>query len=36
LEKSVIYPTEPQNKVEAAEQILLDLVKKYHIDLIVL
>lgn len=36
LEKSVIYPTEPQNKIEEAEQTLLDLVKKYHIDLIVL
>ena len=36
LEKSVIYPTEPQNKVEEAQQTLLDLVKKYNIDLIVL
>ena len=36
LEKSVIYPTEPQNKIAEAEVTLLDLVKKYHIDLIVL
>jgi uncharacterized protein len=36
LEKSVIYPTEPQNKIEEAQQTLLELVKKYNIDLIVL
>ena len=36
LEKAVIYPTEPQNKVEEAQKSLLELVNKYHIDLIVL
>ena len=36
LEKAVIYPTEPQNKVEEAQKTLLELVNKYHIDLIVL
>ena len=36
LEKSVIYPTEPQNKIEEAQATLLELVKKYNIDLIVL
>nr|MBR6100599.1 hypothetical protein [bacterium] len=31
-----MYPTEPQNKIEEAQQTLLELVNKYHIDLIVL
>lgn len=36
LYNTVIYPTEPQNKIEEAEQILLKLVKDYSIDLIVI
>ncbi len=36
IDKSVIYPTEPQKKISEAEQILLDLVKKYQVDLIVI
>lgn len=36
VDKSVIYPTEPQKKIAEAEQTLLDLVKKYQVDLIVI
>lgn len=36
VDKSVIYPTEPQKKVVEAEHTLLDLVKKYQVDLIVI
>ncbi len=36
LTKTVIYPTEPQNKVEESWQTLLKLVSDYKIDLIVL
>ncbi|HRU50351.1 MAG TPA: Tex family protein [Candidatus Absconditabacterales bacterium] len=36
LYNTVIYPTEPQNKIEEAEQVLLKLVKDYSIDLIVI
>ncbi len=36
LSKTVIYPTEPQNKVEEAWQTLLKLVGEYKIDLIVI
>lgn len=32
----MIYPTEPQKKISEAEQTLLDLVRKYQIDLIVI
>ncbi len=30
----VIYPTEPQNKVEESKKIVLDIVKKYGVNLI--
>lgn len=36
LSKTVIYPTEPQNKVKEAWETLSDLVKQYGIDLIVI
>ena len=36
VDKSVIYPTEPQKKIAEAEHTLLDLVKKYQVDLIVI
>lgn len=36
LSKTVIYPTEPQNKIEEAWQTLLKLVSEYKIDLIVI
>lgn len=36
LEKAVIYPTDPQNKVAEAETKLLELIKKHKIDLIVI
>lgn len=36
LDKTVIYPTEPQNKVEESWQTLLKLVSDYKIDLIVI
>lgn len=36
LTKTVIYPTEPQNKIEEAWQTLLKLVSDYKIDLIVI
>lgn len=34
LDIAVIYPTAPHNDVEKSKQILLDLIKKYDIDLI--
>ena len=34
LDTKVIYPTEPQNKVEEAKRELKKLIDKYHIDLI--
>lgn len=34
LETAVIYPTPPQNKVEAAKKTVLDMLKQYEIDLI--
>jgi protein Tex len=36
LAKTVIYPTEPQNKIEESRQTLLKLVSDYKIDLIVI
>ena len=36
LTKDVIYPTEPQNKVEEAWQTMLKLVSDYKIDLVVI
>ena len=34
LEISVIYPTEPHNKIEESKKILLDLIDKYNVDII--
>lgn len=34
LETSLIYPTEPQNKVKESEKVVLDLIKKYDVDVI--
>ncbi|MBP7062373.1 hypothetical protein KBA84_06315 [Patescibacteria group bacterium] len=34
--KNVIYPTAPQNKTAESEQILLQLIKEYGINLIVI
>lgn len=34
LDTTVIYPTAPQNKVEAAKKVLIELIKKYNISLI--
>lgn len=34
LDTKVIYPTAPQNKVEAAKKVLKELIKKYNISLI--
>ena len=34
LDYTTVYPTEPQNDVEGAKKALLDLINKYHIDLI--
>ena len=34
LDTTVIYPTAPQNKVEAAKKVLKELIKKYNISLI--
>ena len=34
LDTTVIYPTAPQNKVEAAKKVLKGLIKKYNISLI--
>ncbi len=36
LDKTVIYPTEPQNKVKEAREVLKKLVDQYKIDLIVI
>ncbi|WP_303235978.1 Tex family protein [Methanosphaera cuniculi] len=36
LDTAVIYPTDPQNKVEEARDIVLDLIYEYNIDLIAL
>ena len=34
LDTTVIYPTPPQNKIEEAEVKILDLIKKYNVDVI--
>lgn len=34
LDTTVIYPTAPQNKVEASKETLKKLIKKYHVSLI--
>ncbi len=34
LDISVIYPTEPHNKIEESKKILLDLIDKYDVDII--
>ena len=34
LDIAVIYPTEPHNKIEESEKILLHLIEKYNIDVI--
>ena len=34
LDIQVIYPTEPHNKIEESKKIVLDLINKYHIDII--
>ena len=34
LDTTVIYPTAPQNKVEAAKKVLKELIKKYNVSLI--
>ena len=34
LEIAVIYPTPPHSKIEESEKIVLDLIKKYNIDLV--
>ena len=34
LEISVIYPTEPHNKIEESKKIVLDLIDKYNVDII--
>ena len=31
---STVYPTEPQNDVEGASKTLLDMINKYHVDII--
>lgn len=31
---SVIYPTEPHNKIEESKKVVLDLIDKYHVDII--
>ncbi len=36
LDTAVVYPTEPQNKIEETKRIVRDLIKKYDIDLIAL
>ena len=36
LATTVIYPTEPQNKVTESKKVILDLVKKYHVSVIAL
>lgn len=34
LDIAVIYPTPPHNKIEESKRIFLDLIEKYHIDVI--
>ena len=34
IDKSVIYPHEPKNEYEKSKKIVLDLIKKYNIDII--
>ena len=34
LDISVIYPTEPHNKIEESKKIVLDLIDKYNVDII--
>ncbi len=34
LDISVIYPTEPHNKIEESKKIVLDLIEKYKVDII--
>ena len=34
LEVTVIYPAPPHNKVEESEKVILDLIKKYNVDII--
>ena len=34
LDTATIYPTEPQNDVNGARKVLLDLIKKYDVDMI--
>jgi len=34
LDTTVIYPTAPQNKVAEAESVLLQLIQKYHVNII--
>ena len=34
LDISVIYPTEPNNKIEESKKVVLDLIDKYNIDII--
>lgn len=36
LAKDVIYPTEPQKKIAESEKTILDLIKKYELNLIVI
>ncbi len=36
LDKTVIYPTDPQNKVAESEQTILSLIQKHKLDLIVI
>jgi uncharacterized protein len=36
LDKTVIYPTDPQNKIAESEQTILTLIKKYNLNLIVI
>ncbi|MBQ6218795.1 MAG: RNA-binding transcriptional accessory protein [Methanosphaera sp.] len=36
LDTTVVYPTEPQNKIEETKSIVRDLIKKYKVDLIAL
>lgn len=36
LDVDVLYPTEPQKKIEESKSILLQIIKKYHVDIIAL
>lgn len=36
LDTEVVFPTEPQNKVEETKKIVLDLIKKHNVDIIAL